>query len=134
MAAPKRLPVLAIVNASEEITRMLAALFRLEGFRVVTAIPADLTRGQPDPSAFLRQHEPAVVVWDISIPYEDHWAFFQSVQASDAGRARRFVLTTTNKRVLDRLVGPTPAQEIVGKPYDLEALVAAVRRAQMAGG
>ena len=40
-----------------------------------------------------------------------------------------FVLTTTNKPALDALVGPTDALEIIGKPFDLDQLVAAVRRA-----
>jgi hypothetical protein len=43
------------------------------------------------------------------------------------------VLTTTNKRALDALVGRTPAQELVGKPFDLDALVQAVRRALPTG-
>ena len=45
------------------------------------------------------------------------------------GQTCRFVLTTTNKAVLERLVSPTPAHELVSKSYDLDALVAAVRRA-----
>jgi hypothetical protein len=39
------------------------------------------------------------------------------------------VLTTTNKRVLEPLAGPTPAHELVGKPFDLGVLVDAVHRA-----
>jgi hypothetical protein len=37
------------------------------------------------------------------------------------------VLTTTNKKRLEELVGPTDAFEIVGKPYDLEMIVGAVK-------
>lgn len=33
---------------------------------------------------------------------------------------RKIVLTTTNKKRLEELVGPTDAFEIVGKPYDLK--------------
>jgi hypothetical protein len=44
-------------------------------------------------------------------------------------RGRKIVLTTTNKAVLERIVGPTDAIEIVGKPYDLQQVVGAVKAA-----
>jgi hypothetical protein len=43
--------------------------------------------------------------------------------------SRQFVLTTTNKPALEKLVGETDALEIIGKPYDLRQVVAAVRTA-----
>jgi hypothetical protein len=42
---------------------------------------------------------------------------------------RKVVLTTTNKKRLEELVGATDAFEIVGKPYDLEMIVQAVKTA-----
>jgi hypothetical protein len=39
------------------------------------------------------------------------------------------VLTTVNKAALDLLVGPTPAFELVGRPYDLDHILQAVHRA-----
>jgi hypothetical protein len=39
------------------------------------------------------------------------------------------VLTTTNNRALDELVGPTPTHELLGKPYEIDELLAAVHRA-----
>ena len=129
MTAPQPIPVLAIINTSADITELLTAVFRMEDFRVVAVYVPDLKGAHPDLGAFFRQHQPQVAVWDIAIPYEENWAFFQSVQHSEVGQACRFVLTTTNKAVLERLVGPTPAQELVGKPYDLDELVTAVRRA-----
>ena len=37
--------------------------------------------------------------------------------------------TTTNKPALDKLVGETEVIEIIGKPYDLQQVVEAVRSA-----
>jgi DNA-binding NtrC family response regulator len=42
---------------------------------------------------------------------------------------RPFIITTTNKPALDKLVGETEAIEIIGKPYDLQQVVDAVRSA-----
>ena len=127
-------PVVAVVDTSEEIVELLSQVLAQEGWCVAVAYAPDFKRGRQDLDAFLAAHDPAVVVWDIALPYEENWAFFRSVRDSTAGRACRFVLTTTNKRALEALVGPTPAHEIVGKPYDLEELVEAVRRAQGEGG
>jgi hypothetical protein len=46
---------------------------------------------------------------------------------SESMRGRKVVLTTTNKKRLEELVGATDAFEIVGKPYDLEQIVNAVK-------
>jgi DNA-binding response OmpR family regulator len=122
-------PLVAIVNTAEEIALMLKRLFEREGFHAVPMYVPDLKQQQPDPQLFLLEHDPPVVLWDIAIPYEENWAFFQSVERSEAARGRRFVLTTTNKRVLEQLVGPTGTHELVGKPFDLEEILMAVRRA-----
>ena len=43
---------------------------------------------------------------------------------TDFMRSRRAVVTTTNKRALDTLLGETTdAIEIIGKPYDIEQVV-----------
>jgi len=48
-------------------------------------------------------------------------------------RGRAVIATTTHKANLERLVGPTDAIEIIGKPYDLQQVVAALQRALNAG-
>jgi hypothetical protein len=49
------------------------------------------------------------------------------VQASAATHGVRFILTTTNKPAFEDLVGPTPTHELLGKPYELDDLLAAVQ-------
>jgi CheY-like chemotaxis protein len=63
--------------------------------------------GELDFVAFIEQHTPAVIVYDISLPYEANWNFLRLVRSSEPVKARPFVVTTTNKSALDALVGQT---------------------------
>ena len=122
-------PVIAVINASEDVVNLLRDVLGMEGFRTAVGYVIDYRSERKDLAAFFAEHDPAVIVWDIAIPYEENWSFFNQVRAEPENRNRRFVLTTTNKRALEDLVGPTPAFEIVGKPFDLDQFVNAVRRA-----
>ena len=122
-------PLVAIINTSEEVAEMLRMVLHHEGIRTVVAFPLDFKRGRQDLDTFLGNYDPAVVIYDIGIPYAENWAFFERVRESEAARGRTFIITSMNKRALEEFVGETPAYEIIGKPYDVEQIVAAVRRA-----
>ena len=89
----------------------------------------DVKKGEIDLIDFINHHTPAVVVYDISPPYDANWRFLRLVRSSEPMQRRQFVITTTNKPVLERLVGDNEALEIIGKPYDLRRVVDAVRAA-----
>ena len=119
-------PLVACCNSSEDIVALLADVLKHEGFRAVTHVsPATLG---PDPTInFLTQVRPHACIYSVSLPYEASWTNFQQVRQALPGCA--WVVTTTNKRALDTLVGPTDTIEIWGKPFDIDDVVASVRRA-----
>jgi DNA-binding response OmpR family regulator len=119
---------IAVINTSVELVNLLQELFEMEGFAVVTAFTLDFKQGRVDFPTFCATHQPAVVVYDIALPYEENWQFFHAhILETHALSASRFVLTTVNKTILEALVGPTPALELVGKPFDLDLLLQAVK-------
>jgi CheY-like chemotaxis protein len=129
MPADTRPQTVAICNSSPMLVLVMREVLELEGFATVMAHVDDIRRGAEDFLAFITQHQPAVIVWDISPPYDHNWRFFELIRQTATAKDCRFVVTTTNKAVLDELVGENDALQIVGKPFDLEALVQAVTQA-----
>ena len=121
--------VVAVFNTSEDTTDMLRVFLEAAGFVVVTAFTNRLRDGEVDLESFMRQHQPAVIVYDVAIPYEQNWRLFEHIRAAPACLGVSFVVTTTNARHVQALAGDQQVHEIVGKPYDLDALLGAVKQA-----
>jgi CheY-like chemotaxis protein len=120
--------VVAVFNTSEDTTDILRLVLEGAGFVVVTAFTNLLRDGKVDLESFMRQHQPRVIVYDIAIPYEHNWRLYEHMRAAPACSGVAFVLTTTNIKHLRELAGNVEVLEIVGKPYDLNQIVDAVKR------
>jgi CheY-like chemotaxis protein len=119
----------AVVNSNEDTVEMLRIRLEGAGFNTVAGDVTDFKRGRADFQEFLATHQPRVVVYDVAPPYEENWTFFNQIRATPAGSRLRFILTTTNRQVMEKYCGGSQAYEIIGKPYDLDAVVQAVRQA-----
>jgi DNA-binding NtrC family response regulator len=124
------MPLIAVINTSIETIELIENTLEDEGFEVVAELIITFKRGTRDIAAFFAEHQPQVVIYDIAIPYEANWQFaLENVIPRSELAPQQFIFTTTNKAVLEMLVGPTPAIELVGKPFDLEEIIQAVRNA-----
>ena len=124
--APQTAPLVACVDSSEDLVQLLADYLRLDGFRVVTH-GTPIRWGSEPVIRFVSELRPDACVYSVSVPYAESWAEFQTLRAAVPDVP--FVLTTTNLRGLHDAAGPTDGIEILGKPFDLDALCSAVRRA-----
>ena len=123
-------PVVGIFNSSEDTTTLLRIAFEQAGFLAVTAFTHAIRDGHVALDAWIRQHRPDVIVYDIALPYDANWRLFQNIKSSPACNGITFVLTTTNTLRVREATGETASlHEIVGKPYDLQQLIDLVRNA-----
>jgi DNA-binding response OmpR family regulator len=124
----RNLNVVAVFNTSPDTVDMLRLVLEHAGFVVVSAYTYELRDAKVDLEAFMRQHQPGVVVYDIAPPYEENWRLFVHFRSLDVLKDAHFVVTTTNCVQVRKLAGPEqPLHEIVGKPYDLDEIVRAVQ-------
>ena len=121
--------VVAVVNTNDDLVSVIRDALIGEGFNVVTAHIRDIKAGRHDFSAFLREHDPAIVIYDLAIPYEDNWTFLQTLRQVREAQNRRFILTTVNKRVLEQRIGRQDVIELQGgRADDLDPLLDHVKK------
>jgi len=129
-SAQRSRPKVAIINTSLESIEILQKLLADAGLDTVSAYVTEFKRGERDLAAFFAEHQPDAVVYDIALPYVQNWKFFrEQVLARHLLPEDRFIVTTANRTVLEVLVGPTSAFEMIGRPYDLANILAAVKQA-----
>jgi CheY-like chemotaxis protein len=122
--------VVAIFNTSPDIVNMLRLALEPAGIVAVSALTHEIREGGVNVEAFLRQHDPKVVVYDIAPPYDSNWALFRHLASLPSMRDRQIVLTSVNAAQVERIAGRDHRiYEVVGKPYDLDQIVRAVKEA-----
>ena len=101
------------------------------GQRAVISAQADeARRGDVNLQGVVDAHDPAVIVYDVQPPYDINWRYLEGLRTSGAFKGRPVVITTTNeKRLREFVASGEPVIEIFGKPYDMNEVVTAVRRA-----
>ena len=120
----------AIFNASDDTVEMLSVLLSVRGYVAIAGEVDKVKSGEIDFVAFINRHQPDALIWDIAPPYDRNWHFCKIIRALRPLERCAIVLTTTHLRHLNELAGEAvDAIELVGKPYDLTAIVDAVERA-----
>jgi CheY-like chemotaxis protein len=117
--------LVAVFDHNPDTIEMLCLALQQHGLPSVGADLTQMENGDAHIADFFTRHDPAVVVYDISSPYEQSWELLQQFRAVPAVRGRPFVLSSTNPGRVEALAGRR-RQEVLGKPYDLGAIVRAV--------
>ena len=115
--------IIAIFNTNPEVLELVRESLQQAGFQAVIAHIDDLKRGRLDMIQFVEEHKPDVIVYDVAPPYDTNWTFLRLMRNSKVMQGRAFVVTTTNKRALEELIGPADVVELLCKPYDLQQIV-----------
>ena len=123
-------PVIAVFNSSDDMVELLRVLFERHGFVVVSSHIVAIRKGELDLAAFVAQHQPDVVVYDVIPPYDRQWRFLEHLRQTSPLKALPFVLNSSNASATRELAG-TDEQviEVLGRPFEFDALVDAVKRA-----
>ena len=129
-AAHSKPPVVAVLNSNDDTVEMLRMMLESEGMLAVSAHVDDIRRGVFDFGGFLAEHNPQVIIFDVVPPYDRCWLMLEHLRHVPAAAERRWVLTSTNPaRVKEIAHAEEPVFEIIGKPYDLQMIVDAVKNA-----
>jgi CheY-like chemotaxis protein len=123
-------PVVAIINSSVELVELLKVALEQAGLLAVSLLSHEIRNGSVDLDAFLRQHAPRVIVYDIAPPYLPDWSLLEHIRTFPAAQHCKFVLTSPNVAHVQALVGRDEhVYEIIGKPHDIGEFVGAVLQA-----
>lgn len=121
-------PLVGIINDEEDLIILMEYSLKDAGFKTATARLLDLQQDSSKYPAFLKQFNPAILIFDVSPPYRDNWLFIKSLLSRPESYGLGAVLTSTNTQLLQACVGNEEV-EIIGKPFEtLDSLPQAVLR------
>src|SRR5436309_13400767 len=106
-------PLVAIFNSRDEVIEAIRSALENDGFETVTARLAEIQNGTLDLVAFIKVHDPDVIVYELPRPYENHWNFLRLMKETTSLKDRTWVLTTTDKQALEAAVGASDVVEII---------------------
>jgi len=134
MSSPRKTAegVVALFNASDDTIDMVQNLLTTAKSQqtLIWCHFADLKKGVIDFEKYMEKHNPEVVIFDLSPPYDENWHFFKTMRDAKVMKRRGVVLTTTNKNRLDEVLGEDSfALEVVGRAQDLGQIDAAIKAA-----
>ena len=126
----RRETVAVVLNTSADVIDLLRRALEQAGIVTFTAFTHEIRDGGVDFDAFIGQHDPNVIVYDIAPPYDANLKLFQHLSSRPVVGGRQFVITATNATHVERLVGKDHrVYEVVGKPADLGQITRAVKEA-----
>jgi len=123
-------PVIAVVDDFPDLLESITNLLSLFGYFVVTSNVRDLMAGGKYAMAlFLSEHDPVVVIFDITPPYAKTLSYLKTFIRQEAARGRKFIITTTTPEVARASASlPGIAQVFIKPPHPTE-LLSAIKQA-----
>jgi CheY-like chemotaxis protein len=101
--------VVIVLDSNEDTVNMLRIYLERSGFVVFGALTQLFRDGQVGFDRFVAEHQPRVIVYDVTVPYEQSWALFQYFRGRPVCRGVNFVLTTTNVARVEEIARPDRA-------------------------
>jgi len=111
-------PLVAIFDSADDVIEMLGQVLEDHGFQTVVGRIAEIQSGVLDLVAFLDEHNPQVILFDLPRPYEQDLNFLRLLTTTDGLKRRGCVLMTTHEEALKVVFRSAVGQpSIIGKPY-----------------
>lgn len=108
-----------VINSNIELMQALESWLADIGCITKSVQIFDLKTKKINFKNILLSFKPTIIIYDVSIPYDENWNFFLKITSLSITKEIKFIVTTTNKKALESLVGPTNTYEIIGKPFDI---------------
>lgn len=118
------LPTIAIFDSSEDYLDIMQRFINARGFAAAPLHLYKVKSGEVDISDFIYSHNPQIILFDITFPYEENWQLYENVRRLAVCRGREFIITTPNIDALhDRIGEKVGAFQLVDKEIDLQLIV-----------